>query len=157
MQFQPLLTLQMRTKCHIFGIASQLSAQEMGCSTVLQGKTFLAAEWFHILHLVYKVDGRSFWKSLSATHGSHPAISVRVDYDSALKILDSGYPPSKWNGILCYNKSHSLLFKYVITLIGCVRKVGLPSDSTQEPFYCPNHAIYVKVNSQIACNLPDLG
>ena len=98
-----------------FGVASEHGKWD----AVLQVKTSIAAEGFHILPLMYKVGGRSFWKHQSAKYVSHCVISVKVDCKIAHKIPDLGYHLSTWNGMLSCKESDSLLLECFIALIRC--------------------------------------
>ena len=74
--------------------------------------------------LMYKVDGRIFWKHLIDMYGSPCAIFAEADSQIAHKMLDLEYPLSTWNGMICYNERHSLMLACSISFFFCIKKIG---------------------------------
>ena len=64
----------------------------------------LLLTWFITLLwcMMYSLDGRSFWKHLSAIHGSYNAISSKVDFQFEHKMSDLGVASQcrKWDTVL---------------------------------------------------------
>ena len=67
---------------------------------------------------------RNFTHHLTAPYVSNRAISVNNDYQIVYTMPDLGYPPrTTRNEMICYKGRHTLLLKWSISFIGCIRKV----------------------------------
>ncbi len=85
------------------------------------------------------------------------AISEDIDYQIAYKILDLGYSLRTGNRMLCYNESHSLLLKWLITFLRCIKKVGGFLFNIYKPLIVHAVPSTALVGSQIAHKMSDLG
>ena len=59
--------------------------------------------------------------------------------------------------MICYEERYSLLLKWFIASLWCIRKVGWTVNSIYKPPSCPCRAISAKADSQIAPKMTDCG
>ena len=97
-------------------------SQPRQCGDRGQREASIASEVFQNLAcVVYVSEGRSFSRHLPVYNGVYCAISTKENHQNA-KLL--GCIINIVNGVMVYNRSHSLLLKCLKTLLGCLWKRG---------------------------------
>ena len=92
----------------------------------------LQLKYFISCLFIYTEGGMSFWQHIWAPYSSHGTIFVKVNSQIACKLPDLVCPISTGNGMLYYNERHSLLMKWSISFLKCMRQIGRTSGSIFE-------------------------
>ena len=100
---------------------------------MLYGETSIADEVVHNFPIMYEEVERRFGTHLQAPYCPHHAISVMIDSHISHKMSHLGYPIITGNRMLCYNERYTLLLKFFITYLSCIKKVRGACDNIHRP------------------------
>ena len=143
-------TLKLHTKHQLSG---SLWVQQMGCYTI---RNIIHCSWsISYPQEMHKVDRRCFYQYLSATYGSHCAISLQCQLSNCTQNARCWYPLSMTNEILYYKEGQPLLMKCFKTFLRCIMQMGDASDSIFLSFTGHTSFISTNTDSQIAHKMPE--